>query len=80
MECFYHKISSPTATYPLDICALTIMGFSSTSGLNSYEIKFHFMEIFLVIKAKTRRNTENALFVACKENVSAWNIAQSQEL
>lgn len=38
------------------------------------------MEIFLVIKAKTRRNIENALFVACKENVSAWNITQSQEL
>lgn len=80
MECFFHKISSPTATYPLDISALTIMGFSSTSGLNSYEIKSHFMEIFLVIKAKTRRNTENALFVACKENVSAWNITQPQEL
>lgn len=38
------------------------------------------MEIVLVIKARTRRNTENALFVASKENVSAWNTTQSQEL
>lgn len=80
MECFLHKISSPPGTYPLDICALTIMGFSCTSGLNSCKIKSHFMEIFPVIKARTRRNIENALFVACKQNVPAWNITQSQQL
>lgn len=80
MECFLHKIPSPPGIYPLDICAVTIMGFSCTRGLNSYKIKSHFMEIFLVIKARTRTNTENALFVACKQNVPAWNITQSQQL